>query len=104
MNQRLTANKPYTYDINHNETLNTLYGVLQIKKFNNLYKLIINDEIITTLDKNEIIIGREIIKKYYNGDLLKNISSQHCKISITSDNQIQIIDLQSRNGTFVNII
>ncbi len=52
-----------------------------------------------SLTENEIVVGREASAGLCLADL--SVSRYHCRIR-SEDGQLQIVDLESLNGTFVN--
>src|SRR5262249_21476150 len=52
------------------------------------------------LDKSEVVLGRSAECQFQVDD--DGISRKHAKVSLGSDNQFQVEDLGSTNGTFLN--
>jgi len=52
------------------------------------------------LDKSEVVLGRSADCQFQVDD--DGISRKHAKVSLGTDNQFQVVDLGSTNGTFLN--
>ena len=54
------------------------------------------------LDRESVKIGRDALSDIFLDDI--TVSRQHCEISRNTENQFEIVDLKSLNGTYLNTV